>query len=158
MKKGILVIGAIILSVVLFSYPHFTAPVSGTEEKALTRVEGFLTAVNHNKPALVYQYLTPDIKELIDQDGFVENFAQERSYPYLTPLYLYLEKLELSDDGKTGHVNCVVAARLPGEKMEFAVVFVDDNYYVDTFREIADGSFREKFKKLSGGEGGVPGE
>ncbi|MEG6616005.1 hypothetical protein V6C27_06125 [Peptococcaceae bacterium 1198_IL3148] len=119
-----------------------------TEENAIKQVEGFIQAVNDNNPAEVYKYLSPDIKELIDQQGFERNFAKERSYPYLTPLFLYLDKLELSEDKQSGTVECIVAARLPGQRMNFTVVYVKDNYYLVAFRDIADGSFIEKFDKL----------
>lgn len=147
MKKGFFLI-ILAFVVVLFSYfyIHKSAPMN--KDNAVIRAEGLIQAINDNKPDLIYDYLTPDIRNLIDKKGFIENFKKERSYPYLTPLYLYLENLELDEDKKTGNVECVVAARLPGEKMKFMIIYVDDNYYIDVFREIADGSFIKKFDKL----------
>lgn len=119
-----------------------------TKDKAIKRTEGFIKAVNDNKPELIYDYLTPSIQRLISKEGFIENFAKERSYPYLTPLYLYLEHVDLEDQTQ-GTITCIVASRLPGEKMKFQIVFVDNNYYIDAFRDVADGSFVKKFEKLS---------
>lgn len=148
-KMLIFLLIAVILCVLLFVFLQMDTSSRMTEENAVKRVEGFIKAVNDNEPALVYNFLTPEIKELISKEGFVENFVKERSYPYLTPLYLYLDHLELSEDKKTGHVECVVAARLPGERMDFSIVFYEDDYYIDAFRDIADGSFIKKFDRLT---------
>lgn len=148
-KKNIFLIIVLVFCALVFYFSQINTSSPMTEENATKRVEGFIKAVNDNNPASIYNYLTPEIKGLIDKEGFVENFAKERSYPYLTPLYLYLDDLMLSDDKKTGHVLCVVAARLPGEKMGFSIAFAEDNYYIDVFKEIADGSFIKKFDKLT---------
>ncbi|WZL71676.1 hypothetical protein QBE52_11210 [Clostridiaceae bacterium 35-E11] len=120
-----------------------------TKNNAVKRVEGFIKAVNDNKPESIYNYLTPDIKEIISKEDFIESFAKERSYPYLTPLYLYLDHLTLQKDKREGIAECTVASRLPGEKMKFEIFFVKGNYYVNAFKEVADGSFIKKFEKLS---------
>lgn len=150
MKKPAAVFSAVILIICLLAagcyFINAARPLS--KKNARERVQGFINAVNDNKPEIIYDYLTPEIRSLIGKEGFVKNFAKERSYPYLTPLYLYLEELQLKDDRKTGHVKCIVASRLPGEKMEFNIVFTNNNYYIDAFKDIADGSFLEKFKKL----------
>ena len=118
------------------------------EARARIRMEAFIRAVNENRPEKVYDYLLPSIRALIDRNGFVRNFARERSYPYLTPLYLYLEKLELDPDQPSGRAICRVAARLPGQIRSFPIIFTDGKYFVDAFRDIADGSFADKFDKL----------
>jgi len=118
------------------------------EVRARVRMEAFLRAVNENRPGKVYDYLLPSIRVLINREGFVGNFVRERSYPYLTPLYLYLEKLELDPDQSTGRAICRVAARLPGQFRVFPIIYMDGDYYVNAFRDIADGSFAEKFNKL----------
>lgn len=148
-KKTTSLFLGLILCIALYSYFQVNISEPQTKENAFARAEGFIKAVNDNKPAKVYNYLTPEIRKLIDKEGFVQNFAKERSYPYLTPLYLYLDKLKLGDDKIKGQIECIVAARLPGERMDFSVVYVKDNYYIDAFRDIADGSFIKKFDKLS---------
>ncbi|MEA1926669.1 MAG: hypothetical protein U9N73_00565 [Candidatus Auribacterota bacterium] len=121
---------------------------AGREARARIRMESFLRAVNENRPEKVYDYLLPSIQSLIDREGFVRNFARERSYPYLTPLYLYLEKLELDPAQSSGRAICRVAARLPGQTRVFPIIYTNENYFIDAFREIADGSFAEKFERL----------
>lgn len=148
MRKGLIILCIALTVALLVSLVSINQSKPKTEEQAIKRVEGFIQAINDNNPAEVYQYLTPDIKELIGQQGFEQNFTKERSYPYLTPLFLYLDKLELTKDKQSGIAECIVAARLPGQRMNFTVVYVKDNYYVVAFQDIADGSFIEKFDKL----------
>lgn len=148
MKKHIAIFSAALVLLMVLGYYFTNESRHLTEDNAKKRVQNFIDAVNENKPDVIYDYLTPDIRSLIDKEGFVENFKKERSYPYLTPLYLYLDNLQLKDAKKTGHVKCLVASRLPGEYMEFNIIFVDNNYYIDAFEDIANGSFLEKFNKL----------
>lgn len=125
-----------------------TARAEPGEEHAQERVEEFIRAVNENRPRGIYPLLTPELRGKISKEGFVRNFRKERSYPYLTPLYVYLEEIDLSDDKKEGEVSLVVAARLPGERMYIGVEYVGSRYYIEAFEEIVDGTFIEKFKRL----------
>ncbi|RYD06971.1 hypothetical protein N752_01380 [Desulforamulus aquiferis] len=72
------------------------------ERQAVKRTQGFIDAVNENRPGDVYKYLTPELRNGISKEAFIENFKKERSYPYLTPLYFYLDEVKLSPDGKGG--------------------------------------------------------
>lgn len=151
-KKGI---GILLLSLALllmaagYAYSEYAVPgCRKSHDHALARAQAFVDAVNANDPAQVYRYLSKDIRLLIDQEGFVGNFAKERSYPYLTPLYLYVHSLDLVENRMSGTLTCIVAARLPGQTMSFPVVFEDGDYYIEAFRDIADGSFLDKFSKL----------
>lgn len=143
-KIILLIIFILLLSGAIF---HTNRPM--TKDNAIRRTERFIEAVNENKPKSIYDYLTPSIQKLISRDDFIENFAKERSYPYLTPLYLYLDDIDFCEDGTEGTITCTVASRLPGEKMKFDIVFVDNNYYINAFNDVADGSFIKKFEKLS---------
>jgi len=139
----------ILVAGLILPRPGFTGPDQvKKEDRARNRMEAFIRVVNENRPEKVYDYLLPSIQALIDRDGFVLNFTRERSYPYLTPLYLYLEKLKLDPDQSSGRAICRVAARLPGQIRVFPIIFTDGKYFVDAFREIADGSFAEKFDRL----------
>jgi hypothetical protein len=151
-KRGTVIILlslVVVLGAAGYGYSEYAFPGQmKSYKRALERAQKFVDAVNANEPAQVYRYLSKAIKLLIDQEGFVQNFAEERAYPYLTPLYLYIDTLELADDKLSGRLNCVVAARLPGQTMSFTMVFEDGDYYIEGFRDIADGSFLEKFNKL----------
>ncbi|WP_156779677.1 hypothetical protein [Desulforamulus reducens] len=118
------------------------------ERQATHRVQEFIDAVNDNRPRDIYLYLTPQLREKISREDFTRNFAKERSYPYLTPLYLYLDEVKLSPDKQTGEAILTVAARLPGEKMRVHLVYYRGHYYIEAFKEIVDGSYQDKFQKL----------
>jgi hypothetical protein len=81
---------------------------------------------------------------MLSKEEFMKNFAHERSYPYLTPLYIYLDEVTLVENKNTGEAVFTVAARLPGEKMRVKTVYINGQYYFDFFRELADGSYVEK--------------
>ncbi len=149
-KMGLRSVGFLSASVILIlAQPGHAGPGrERMEGRVRARMEAFIHTVNENRPQEIYDYLLPSIRVLIDREGFVRNFARERSYPYLTPLYLYLEKLELNPDGSSGRAVCRVAARLPGQIRVFPIIFTDGDYFVNAFREIADGSFAEKFDRL----------
>lgn len=116
--------------------------------QAEEQANGFAQAINENNPTDLYSYLLPEIQGMLSRDAFVKNFAHERSYPYLTPLYIYLDEVKLDEGKRSGEAIFTVAARLPGEKMRVKLYYLDQQYYLDAFREIADGSYIEKFKKL----------
>lgn len=118
------------------------------ERQAVYRVEGFIKAVNENRPGDIYPLLTPQLREKISKGDFEGNFAKERSYPYLTPLYLYLDEVKLSPDKRTGEAILTVASRLPGEKMRVSICYYHGRYYIDAFRDVVDGSYLTKFQRL----------
>ena len=108
----------------------------------------FAQAINDNNPRELYSYLLPEIQGMLTRDEFVRNFAHERSYPYLTPLYIYLDNVTLDEGKRSGEAIFTVASRLPGEKMKVKLYYLDQQYYMEAFREIANGSYVEKFKKI----------
>ena len=117
--------------------------------QAIKRVTGFNEAINANKPADIYLYLTPELRGMLTMEEFISNFAKERSYPYLSPLYVYLDEVNLNSDKRSGEAISTVAARLPGQKMSVKLVFIEGQYYIDAFRDIADGSYLTKFDKIN---------
>lgn len=116
------------------------------ERQAARRIEQFIHAVNANRPGDVYLFLTPELRGMLSREEFSNNFRQERSYPYLTPLFLYFEKVTLAPDKLSGEAELIVAARLPGEKKKVHIIYHRGQYYLEAFREIADGTYLEKFK------------
>lgn len=117
--------------------------------QAEKRVNGFNEAINANRPADIYPYLISEIREMLTKEEFIRNFAQERSYPYLSPLYVYLDEVKLASDLRSGEAVSTVAARLPGQKMKVKLIYIGGQYYIDAFRDIADGSYILKFKNIS---------
>jgi len=115
------------------------------QSHATQRVNDFNQAINANRPAEIYPYLIPELKGMLSKEEFIQNFAQERSYPYLSPLYVYLDEVKLVSDLRSGEAISTVAARLPGQKMNVKLLYISGQYYIDAFRDIADGSYLLKF-------------
>lgn len=145
--------GALILFTVLGSATLVSMPRLPLEYQAHKVTDRFVQAVNYNQPQDIYPLLTPDLQEIIGPKGFIENFAHERSYPYLTPLFLYVDRIEFSKGNKKGRVICTVAARLPGEKKEYDVVYIPFiGYRMDALKSIVDGSYTWRFDRLEKGK------
>jgi len=115
--------------------------------QATERAQQVVDAINSNRPDLLYALLTEKLRDAISQEEFIRRFADERSYPYLTPLYLYLDAIDLHPDG-TAQVVCSVASRLPGEYYRFSLVYEHHAYYASVFEDIVDGSYRVKFDHI----------
>ncbi len=113
------------------------------------RIDTFAAGINNNNPEVIYKHLLKEYQQAMTEEDFVKHWNKERSYPYLTPLYIYIEDVTFTEDFLEGRVVAVVAARLPGEYMYFAFKWQDDNYYIDAFPEIIDGSYLEKFATLN---------
>lgn len=114
---------------------------------ATERAQQVIDAINSNQPDALYSLLTEELRNAISQKEFMRRFADERSYPYLTPLYLYLDAIDLHPEG-TAQVVCSVASRLPGEYYSFTLVYEHNAYYASIFEDIIDGSYRLKFNHI----------
>ena len=80
---------------------------------------------------------------------FVEAFQKERSYPYLTPLFINYESIQMAEDKLRGTAYFSQAARLPGMVYELPFVYENGQYHVIAFEDFPDGSYLEKFEDLS---------
>lgn len=121
------------------------------EERASQRVREFAHAVNYeyDHPEKIYPYLAQDFKDQMTEEAFAEAFKKERSYPYLTPLFINNETVELSENGESGTVVFEQAARLPGMYYTVSLVYENGDYYIIAFEDFLDGSYLEKFDGLS---------
>lgn len=120
---------------------------SQTQERAEERVKAFAHAINYDyeKPERIYAYLTQSYQDAITQDGFVEAFQKERSYPYLVPLFLNYRSIEMGDDMLSGTAHFSQAARLPGMTYDIPFVYENGDYFMIAFENFPDGSYLEKF-------------
>ena len=87
-----------------------------TEENARKRAEAYAQAVNfaYETPEEIYAFLTEDVKTRISQPAFCAAFAKDRTYPYITPLYLFYPEVSMADDGLSATVVYQQAARIIG--------------------------------------------
>lgn len=121
-----------------------------TQEHALERAEAYAEAINYQyeTPEKIYAFLCSEYREQISEEDFCTAFLKERSYPYLTPLYINYPTVTLSEDGNTAYAVFDRAARLPGMSYEFTLVYENGDYYVQDWEELIDGSYLEKFEDI----------
>ena len=117
-------------------------------ERAEERTRAFMELANENKPEAVYDYLIPELREMISREDFAANWAHERTYPYLITFWIFYREVTLEEDLMTGNALFARAARLPGQYENYGIVYVDGDYYFDAFRSIADGSYIAIFDRL----------
>ena len=121
-----------------------------TPEHALERLEAYAQAVDYSykEPEKIYEFLCQDFRDQMDEEAFCDAFAKERTYPYLTPLYIYDPEITLSEDGLSGTAMYLQAARLVGMTYEVSFVYENGEYYIQDWEEFLDGSYLEKFEDM----------
>lgn len=142
------VVVAIIICLGLFVYKR-------SMQRAEQRVKAFVHVINYEykAPEKMYKYFTKAYRQEISEADFVEAFNKERTYPYLTPLFLNYESIEMDKDDRSAVAIFSQAARLPGMIVEINLVYENGDYYVHYFEEFLDGSYLDKFERLDmGGE------
>ena len=125
--------------------------VKPSEEEAVKAVCAFAHDLDYNyrEPERLYGYMTADYQKQISREEFVEAFHKERSYPYLTPLFINYESIRMAEDLKSGVAVFSQAARLPGMVYEVPFVYEKGQYRVIAFEDFPDGSYLEKFDRLT---------
>lgn len=112
--------------------------------RATQRSETFVSAINNQDPKTIYSLLSQEYKDNIEEATFIERYNDDLTYPYISPLYCYLQAIDLHYD-VNGVVSCKVASRLIGEKFTFKIKYENGDYYFLAFEDIIDNSYREKF-------------
>ena len=145
--KRIIVLFCLLLSVLVLT--GFSS--NQTAEHALERLEAYAEAIDYSykEPANIYKFLCQDFRDQMDEEAFCEAFAKERTYPYITPLYISKPEITLAEDGLSGTAVYLQAARLIGMTYEVSFVYENGDYYIQDWEEFLDGSYLEKFEKLS---------
>ena len=47
----------------------------------------------YENPAVIYEFMTDDFRKIMDKSEFIRAFKKERSYPYLTPLFINYDRV-----------------------------------------------------------------
>ena len=63
----------------------------------------------YENPAVIYEFMTDDFRKVMDKSEFIRAFKKERSYPYLTQLFINYDRAEL----KTGQPALLIIPRQP---------------------------------------------
>lgn len=151
MKKALLAMLPLLLLIAeAASAGTETQPAPQTAEAALQRAKDYAHAINYDfrTPEKIYAFLWSGFRELMDEEAFTEAFAKERSYPYITPLYIfYPEITEATEDG--GYIiTFLQAARIVGMTYDIEMVYEDGNWFVKDWEQFQDGSYLEKFENI----------
>lgn len=118
-----------------------------TQDRALLRAEAYADAINQDfaSPEKIYGYLCEDFRQQMSCEDFCAAWEKERSYPYITPLYLFWpEMTEYRRD--TAVVTFLQDARIEGMTYQVNLVYENGDYYVRDWEEFLDGSYMEKFE------------
>lgn len=151
-KKVIIYFVIILLIILLLGYILFGINKNNfNTENAKDRALEFAYAVNYeyDKPEKIYEYLSENFKSKMSEKEFIKAFNKERSYPYLTPLFINFSRIEWLEDNEQGLVFFSQAARLPGMVYTVRLIYENGDYYIMAFENFLDNSYLEKFKNLS---------
>jgi hypothetical protein len=121
-----------------------------SEDRALERARAYAQTINYDfqTPERIYPYLCRDFRAQMSREAFCAAFAKERSYPYITPLYLFYPSIAPSEDGRGYTVTFLQAARIVGMTYRVEMVYEDGDYYVRDWQKFLDGSYLEKFRNI----------
>ena len=149
MKKKILWVTLAVLLVCAAAWTALHLPLRANAQR---RVEAFVQKINYeyDRPEKIYAYMTQDYRNSISRADFVEAFHIERSYPYLTPLFLNFLSMQMEPGNKTGTAHFSQAARLGGTYYDISLVYENFNYYmaIDAYAGFPDDSYLEKFERI----------
>ncbi len=124
--------------------------VSRSEKSAIDRAKEYARAVNYEfrTPGKIYDFLWSGFKEIMDEESFIKAFNKERSYPYITPLYIFSP--EVTEKTETGGfiITFLQAARIVGMTYDIEMVYENGNWFVKDWEQFPDGSYLEKFEKI----------
>lgn len=121
-----------------------------TEERARERLEAYAHAIDHDyrEPEKIYPFLCAEFRSAMTKKQFREAFLKERSYPYITPLYIYSPEIAMDADLSGGTATYLQAARLIGMTYTVGFVYENGDYYIRDWEEFLDGSYLDKFEDV----------
>ena len=149
--KIILVLLIVIIAglTVWVSFRRAVATPSETSAEEAARAYAEAVDYQYENPAEIYAWMTNDFKNTMTESEFVQAFKKERTYPYLTPLFINFDRVELNEDGKSGTAYYSQAARLPGMVYEVGLVYEDSSWHIQDFDSFLDGSYLDKFDTVT---------
>ncbi|MBR6088442.1 MAG: hypothetical protein IKP86_00815 [Anaerolineaceae bacterium] len=152
MKKVV----AVLISVLLFSTVLINAaasdpaPAIHTADGALERAKEYAHAVNYDfkTPEKIYDFLWSGFQEMMTEEEFIEAFNKERSYPYITPLYIFFPEITKETENGSYIISFLRAARIEGMTYDVEMVYEDGNWFVKDWEQFLDGSYLKKFENI----------
>ena len=120
-----------------------------TQARALARAEAYAQAIDqdYQTPEKIYRFLCADFRARMSEADFCAAWEKERSYPYITPLYLFWPEVT-AYSGDTAQVTFLRAARIEGMTYPVELIYENGDYYVQDWASFLDGSYLEKFEDI----------
>ena len=145
----IMLIVCIAVGTLLLSFHRMSGGAS--EASAAKAAMAYAEAIDYRykEPAAIYAFMTDDFQQSMSEDAFIQAFNKERSYPYLTPLFINFDRVALSEDKLSGTAYYSQAARLPGMVYEVGLVYEDHTWHIKDFDSFLDGSYLDKFDTVT---------
>ncbi len=149
--KIIVALSIIIIAGLTILVSFRRAAAGPSEASAEEAAKAYAEAVDYQyeNPSEIYALLTNDFKKTMTENEFVQAFKKERTYPYLTPLFINFDRVELNADGKSGTAYYSQAARLPGMVYEVGLIYEDSAWHIQDFDDFLDGSYLDKFDTVT---------
>ena len=150
-KKKILLLLIFLIAGMTLWFSFRRASVKPSEEAAVRAAENYAEAIDYDykSPERIYAFMTEDYQSVMSESEFVDAFNKERSYPYLTPLFINYDRVEMDADMMSGTAYYSQAARLPGMVYEVGLVYENGEYRIRDFEEFLDGSYLKKFDTVT---------
>ena len=145
---------ALFLGMILFVFSAVSAEETHvdpeTETAALERAKAYAGAVNHEfrTPEKIYAFLCSGFHEMMTEEEFVDAFNKERSYPYITPLYIFYPEITSKTESGSYIVTFLQAARIEGMKYDIEMIYENGGWCVSDWQQFLDGSYLEKFENI----------
>ena len=152
MKRSVTVLLSVLLflTVLINAAAEDQAFALHTAESAMERAREYAHAVNYDfrTPEKIYVFLWSGFRELMTEEEFIEAFNKERSYPYITPLYIFFPEVTEETENGSYIITFLRAARIEGMTYDVEMVYEDSNWFVKDWEQFLDGSYLEKFENI----------
>ena len=121
-----------------------------TEDHALARLTEYADAIDssYKNPEKIYALLCENFRQQMSEEDFCSAFKKERSYPYITPLYISSPTVEMSQDNTSGTAVYIQAARITGMTYKVSFIYENGDYYIEDWNSFLDGSYLSKFSNI----------
>lgn len=141
---------AFVCLLILLAFLSAAAENPETEEAAMARAKEYARSINYDfkTPEKIYKFLWSGFREEMDQEAFVEAFTKERSYPYITPLYIFFPEVTGKTENGGYIITFLQAARIEGMTYDIEMVYEEGDWYVKDWEQFPDGSYLEKFENI----------
>lgn len=150
MKKGFFALILVLLSLIAGCVCAEETASPKTAEAAMERAKAYARSINYDfrTPEKIYPFLCSDFRKTMSEEEFTEAFNKERSYPYITPLYIFYPEITSETENGGYIITFLQAARIVGMTYDIEMVYENGDWYVVDWEQFLDGSYLDKFENI----------